>query len=592
MNRYSFSRGRRSAPISQCLKSTSSERRVSLAGFVLLAAVSACVLSAQGPGKVHPSGLHPTPARTPDEAGEADPILRAMQAELTREKTELVLPGMRPPYFIEYRLEDIHNYEAVANYGAVTSEVDNRQRVVRVEVRVGDFVTDSSSARGSGSLALAPGDDDPAALREALWTATDEAYKSALRAYATKLAAIKQFQSAPNANDFTPAKPVRLLEPLAALDLDRVEWKRRLVDASGLYAQDSAVRAFSADVQYSSASVTGLAVNRYTVNTDGTAVRHGYSGYQDSISVGGQASDGMQLGRNNGSTASTAAGLESAKALHDRTLSDLKSYEALRQAPVVEAEDYHGPVLFSGDAAADVVTRLIVPNIDAERPDMGTTARTQGAYQSSLRTPVLPAFLTLVDDPTLRSFNGQSLVGAYAVDDEGETAEPVTVVDHGKLVAYLVGRQPIKDFPESNGHGRATLGGAAHPHPGVLLVKTSEQLDLEQLRARLAALAKEQGRNVYEVETLGGGDLTPRLLFRVSPDGQRTLVRGAAFDELDQRSLRSELIAAGGVPYISQEISPLPETIITPALLFADIAVKRGTQQQEKLPYYPPPEAK
>ena len=116
-------------------------------------------------------------------------------------------------------------------------------------------------------------------------------------------------------------------------------------------------------------------------------------------------------------------------------------------------------------------------------------------------------------------------------------------------------------------------------------------MSLEQLRAKLVSLAKEQGRDVYEVETLSGNELTPRLLYRVSPDGKRTLVRGAIFDELDQRSLRSEILAAGGTPYVSQQMSPLPETTITPALLFADIAVKRGTHQQDKLPYYEPPPA-
>ena len=512
-----------------------------------------------------------------------------MQAELDREKDQLVLPGMQRPFFIEYRLEDVHSYDLVANYGALTTETENRQRFVRVEVRIGDYVTDSSSSRGSGSLALAPGDDDPAALRRALWMATDEAYKGALRAYASKQAALKQFQSPPTANDFTPAKPVQLLEPVAHLELDRKQWKQRLVEASGLFRTEPSVRSFADQVQYSSATLNAVAVNRYTVNTDGTAVRHGYAGYQNMISVGGQAPDGMQLGRNNGTTAETAAGLDDAAALRKRTLDDLRSFDALRHAPVVEAEDYHGPVLFSGDAAADVVNRLFVPNIDADRPEMGTSARTQGAYQSSYRSPVLPPFLSVVDDPTLRQFEGQELLGAYSVDDEGEQAKSVTVVDHGKLVNYLVSREPVKDFPESNGHGRAPLGGPAHPHAGVLLVRSAEPLTLEQMRAKLLALAKDQGRDVYEVETLGGNELTPRLLYRISPDSKRTLVRGAVFDELDQRSLRSEILAAGGTPFIAQQISPLPQTTITPALLFADIAVKRGTQQQEKLPYYAPP---
>ena len=35
-----------------------------------------------------------------------------MQQELAREKADLILPGMQRPYFMEYRLEDIHNYEA------------------------------------------------------------------------------------------------------------------------------------------------------------------------------------------------------------------------------------------------------------------------------------------------------------------------------------------------------------------------------------------------------------------------------------------------------------------------------------------------
>jgi predicted Zn-dependent protease len=518
-----------------------------------------------------------------------DPLLTAMQQELAREQAQLVLPGMQRPYFMEYRLEDIHTYEAAASYGALTSEHENRQRVVRVEVRIGDYASDSSSSRGDGSLQLAPEDDDPAALKFALWTATDEAYKNALRAYATKQASLKQFQSAPTANDFTPAKPVTRIEPLVTLSLDREEWKRRIVEASGLFAAAPEVRGFADTVQYSSANVTGLAVNRYTVNTDGTVLRHGYGGYADSISVGGQAADGMELGRNNGSTAETADGLETAAALRKRTIADLLRYNDLRHAPVVDAEDYHGPVLLSGDAAADVFNKLFVPNVEADRPDIGTTARTQGAYQSSLRTPVLPAFLSVVDDPTLHSFEGKSLVGAYSVDDEGEPVEPVTIVEHGKLLNFLLGREPVKDFPESNGHGRAALAQAAHSRAGVIQVKSAEPLSEEQMHAKLLALAKEQGRDVYEVETLGGGELMPRLLYRVSPQGKRTLVRGAVFDELDQRAIRSGIVAAGGKPYVAQTLGPVPQTTIVPELLFADITVKRASEEQQKLPYYPPP---
>ncbi len=526
-------------------------------------------------------------AQTPHSA---DPILTAMQQELTREQAQLVLPGMQRPYFIEYRLEDIRSYDAVANYGALTKENENRQRVVRVELRIGNDASDSSSARGDGSLALAPRDDDAAALKFALWSATDEAYKNALRAYAVKQATLKNFQSAPTANDFTPAKPVTMIEPLVNLEMDRDDWKQRLIEVSGLFATAPEVKSFADAVQSSSASFSAIAVNRYTVNTDGTVLRHGYTGYTDSISMGGQAPDGMELGRSNGSTAVTVAGLESAAALRKRTIEDLISFNGLRNAPIVGSEDYHGPVLFSGDAAADVFNRLLVPNVEADRPDLGTAARTQGVYQSSFKTPVLPPFLSVVDDPTLRSFEGKALLGAYKVDDEGVPVAAVDIVDHGKLINYLIGREPVKDFPDSNGHGRAALGQAAHSHAGVIIVKSSEGLSAEALRAKLVAYAKEQGRDVYEVETLAG-ELSPRLLYRVSPEGKRTLVRGAIFDELDQRAIRSGIVAAGGRPYISQRIGPVPETTIAPELLFADITVKRANEAQQKLPYYAPPAA-
>ena len=92
------------------------------------------------------------------------------------------------------------------------------QRIVRVTVRIGDYAADSSSSRGDGFVQLAPEENDPAALKYALWTATDEAYKAALRAYAAKQAALKRFEKAPNAEDFAHEPAVQRVEPLVALD--------------------------------------------------------------------------------------------------------------------------------------------------------------------------------------------------------------------------------------------------------------------------------------------------------------------------------------------------------------------------------------
>jgi len=516
-----------------------------------------------------------------------DPLLRAMQRELDREKA-LMLPGMQRPYFIEYRLDDINTYEAVANYGALTQEVSNHQRIVRVTVRIGDYAVDSSSTRGDGTIELAPTDDNPLALQYALWTATDTAYKNALRAFSAKQAALKQFQSVQTQPDFAQVKPVVQMSPLVALDLDRNEWKRRIIEASGLYASDPDLRSFAEQVQYSVASIRGIALNRYLVNTEGTMLREGYTAYNGAISVGGQAADGMRLSRDNGTVATTAKELESASAFRKRVIEDLKSFEELRNAPVVSADDYHGPVLFSGDAAADVFTRLFVPNVEADRPEMGTTARTTGAYSSSYKSRVLPDMVSVTDDPLQTKFNGKALLGAYTIDDEGVPAQSVDVVVHGKFENFLIGREPIKDFAASNGHGRSAPAQAPHSRSGVLFIKTDQPLSKDELNKRLLTMAKEQNKDVYAVETLGG-ELLPRLLYRVKADGTRQLVRGAVFDELDNRSLRSGIVAVGNDPYVSNSLGVIPQTIIAPSMLFDDIGVKRATVEQQKLPYYAPP---
>jgi TldD protein len=510
-----------------------------------------------------------------------------MRTELDREKT-LLLPGMQKPYFVEYRLDDVTSYEAVANYGALTREEDNHQRIVRVTVRIGDYASDSSSSRGDGTLELAPTDDNPEALRYALWIATDTAYKNALRAYSTKQAALKQFQSAQTQQDFAQVKPVVQVSPLVSLELDRNEWKNRIIEASGLFDSDPQVSPFAEHVQYSTANIRAIALNRYLVNTEGTTLRQGYTGYDGSISVGGQAADGMRLSRDNGTVAATAKELESASAFRKRTIDDLKSFEELRNAPVVSADDYHGPVLFSGDASADVLNRLFVPNVEADRPEMGTTARTNGAYSSSFKSRVLPEMLSVTDDPLQTKFDGKTLLGAYTIDDEGVPAQSVDIVVNGKLENFLIGREPVKDFTNSNGHGRAAPAQPPHSRAGVILVKANHPLSASELNKRLLTMAKEQGRDVYSVETLGG-ELLPRLLYLVHPNGARQLVRGAVFDELDNRSLRSDIVAVGNDFYVSNSLGTVPQTTIAPSMLFDDIGVKRATLEQQKLPYYEPP---
>ncbi|WP_263356358.1 metallopeptidase TldD-related protein [Acidicapsa ligni] len=519
---------------------------------------------------------------------EKDPVLKAMLAELDRSREQLQLKGFEKPFFIQYRIEDIEDYQTKGDFGASVGEDNHHQRIARITVRVGDYKTDSSTARGDGAVQLAALDNDPLALRASLWQATDQAYKDALSAYARKLAQLKQVQTPPQADDFSHESPVISLEDTVSLKVDGPQWARRVAAASGLYRTDASLKASEKDVQYATAMFHARAANIYLVNTEGTIVRKGQTSFEESFAVGTQAADGMHLDRSYASNGEVLKDIDSPEAFTAHAVKLIASLSDLRKAPLVE-EEYHGPILLSADASADVMHELVAPNIIATRPDLGTEARTKGAFASSYHARVLPEIFSVIDDPGLRTFKGKNLVGAYTVDDEGVIAQPVKLVTDGRLENYLIGREPVRDFPKSNGHGRAALAGPAYPAIGVLQVSAKDGIDDGELNKKLLALAKDRDlKSVYFVETLGP-ELTPRLLYRVSVDGTRELVRGATLDDLDQRTLRSGIVAAGKEPFVANYIGAVPETVLAPALLFDDVTVRRANEKNDKLPFYPPP---
>ena len=181
----------------------------------------------------------------------------------------------------------------------------------------------------------------------------------------------------------------------------------------------------------------------------------------------------MRLGRNPAWTVGRAEELPSRDELLRDSKKMLDTVVALRQAPIVE-EEYRGPVLFAPDAANDIVASLIGQNVLGHKPQLGKPNRTTGAFATSYKARVLPNFVTVVDDPGLKEFGGKSLVGHYEVDSEGVKAQTVTVIDAGSLNNYLIGRQPIRDFGTSNGHGRAAPGSFPSPSIGVLILKSSD----------------------------------------------------------------------------------------------------------------------
>ena len=92
-------------------------------------------------------------------------------------------------------------------------------------------------------------------------------------------------------------------------------------------------------------------------------------------------------------------------------------------------------------------------------------------------TRVLPANVSLVDDPSASEFKGKPVIGGYEVDDEGVRAQRVTIVENGILKDLLMSRRPGPDFTRSNGHARSALLSDATPLPSNLFFESTDAVN-------------------------------------------------------------------------------------------------------------------
>ena len=98
---------------------------------------------------------------------------------------------------------------------------------------------------------------------------------------------------------------------------------------------------------------------------------------------------------------------------------------ALAGAPT--GEDYSGPVLFEGVAAAQIFAEMLGRNLALDAPPGRSNPAAPGAFPDSelegrLGARILPEWMDVVDDPTQTEWRGRPLFGHYEVDREGVVA--------------------------------------------------------------------------------------------------------------------------------------------------------------------------
>ncbi len=529
----------------------------------------------------------------------ADLLLSTMQAEMQRAQGSL--GRLDPaPYFMSYSVYDQSIVLAIGSQGSLVNSTAGRRRAVDVSMRIGAPELDNAhsqnraSARTSGSLPL---EDDRNAIAHELWRLTYEEYRKASKAYLNvKTNTQVHAQEEDTSPDFSEEKPPT-----------HVDYKD-VAPAPDQRAMEKFVREYSAHFRnypyiYSSMVIISAQKTRFHfLSTEGNHVVAPSAFIRVAIEAETRAEDGMELMRVETFQAESLEHLPPESEISARVEKMASDLKALRDAPL--AEPFDGPALLSGRAAGVFFHEVLGHRLEGHRQRGEQEGQT---FTKKVGQAVLPEFLSVVDDPTQRQLNGVDLGGWYEFDDEGMPATRVEVIKDGILKNFLMSRMPIKNFANSNGHGRSQPGLMPTGRQGNLIVTSSRTVKDSELRQKLIDEVKKQNKpyGLYFEDIQGGFTLTQRsmpqafqvlpvLVWRVYADGKPDeLVRGidivgtplAALNRIMLTGEKTEIF--NGI--CGAESGQVPVAAAAPAMLFSEIEVQKRAHSLNRPPILPAP---
>ena len=536
------------------------------------------------------------------EKDQRQAVLDAMQEELKRSMDGLYIEGYEKPYFISYQLKHTRSSSIEARYGSIFNSGERTHAEIYVEVRVGSYELDNSGKETfdfffSQSIPpdpSAPLDNELTALKTALWISTDNCYKKAVSDYLQRKGKKIYEAEDKKIGSFSREEKSVFSAAPTVFNFDSNEWERRTKEISMLFKEHP-------HVLQSKVLIKAESITRYQVNSEGTRIVDDdviFNLMTEGIS---KAEDGMLLDNHRTYYAEDTEHMPSMQTIKKETLEMIAELEALRKAPALDP--YTGPAILDAQAAGVLFHEAVGHRLEGERQDDEEEGRT---FKGQIGQPILPEFLDLIDDPTMKYFGDIGLNGHYEFDDEGVKAQKVALVEKGILKNFLMSRSPIEGVAQSNGHGRASSNRKPAARMGNTMLLSHRTLKYDDLKKRLLELIKEQKKPYgLIVSDMDGGSTNtstygyqaykgiPRIVLRVFPDGREELVRGVELVGTPIASINKILATSDTSDvfngYCGAESGYVPVSAIAPAILLEELELQRKKEEKERLPILPSP---
>jgi predicted Zn-dependent protease len=528
-----------------------------------------------------------------------DVVLSSMEKELKRAHGELgkLAPA---PYFMSYTVYDQQVVLALGMNGSLITSSTTRKRLADVIMRVGSPALDNAHAENRPSSIITdtlPMEDDAQGIAHALWRLTFTEYRKASTAFLNvqtkSQVKAKEDDLSADFSKETAQTHTEYKEVAPAPEQKEMEtFVRRFSEAFRKYPY----------IYSSGVMVNGEKTLRRFVSSEGGKIVTPETMVRIVIQAETRAEDGMELMRVETMQAESMSKLPSAAEIDAKVDQMAKDLKALRAAPV--ADPYDGPALLSGRASGVFFHEVLGHRLEGQRQRGDEEGQT---FTKKLNQAVLPEFLSVTDDPTLRSINGTRLAGWYEFDDEGIPSQKVEVIKDGILRNFLLSRMPIAGFDHSNGHGRSQAGYMPVGRQGNLIVTSTHMVKDSEMRQKLLDEVKKQGKpyGLYFEDIQGGFTLTQRsapqafqvlpvMVWRVYADGRPDeLVRGVDIVGTPLAAMNRILVTGDTSAVFNgvcgAESGGVAVSAAAPAILFSEIEVQKRAHSKERLPILPPP---
>lgn len=528
----------------------------------------------------------------------SESVLDIASSELKRNFNELQ-KEITPPYYISYNITDIQRIAINASFGNLISNDSVDQRILDIDLRVGDYKFDnthiirgSSFNFGGGSgFEFLPLDNNSSAIKRKIWYTTDKVYKEAIETYekAKSNAAVKVEQEDKSA-DFSKEKPVKFSESVEKLKIDRDKWVGYAKQLSNLFNSDPLI--YDGTVSFQLENKT-----KYFVNSEGSELKFDESSIRVFVYAKTKAIDGMSLPLYESYFAFTPETLPPLGKIEADILRLISSLKELRDAPLMDT--YSGPAILSGEASGVFFHEIFGHRVEGHREKDPSSSQT---FKKSVGESILPDFIDVTFDPTIKERNGTELSGYYKFDDQGVKSEKVVSVDDGLFKSFLMARSPIEGFEHSNGHGRKQAGYNAVSRQSNLIVESTNKVDDEELVEQLREECKKQGKEfgLYFKTVQGGFTFTGRTVpnafnvlplevYKIYADGKANeLVRGVDLIGTPLSTFSNILSTSERVGVFNgvcgAESGGVPVSASSPDILVSKIEVQKKKKSQAKPP--------